>query len=151
MTAAAPKWSLAGYIERIAMTVAQLLLSMHAVSIPDELRDELTKAHLLAEIDAASRAAAEQLVSDANCTMGTVFPRGRARFRWRGRQVRIWRLNLRHPLWLGEDGVIYRGYEVDTWDGWDFPHYLLAAEIELRGIRGLQRVLRAVRELTPQV
>ena len=132
------------------MTVQQLLASMHAVSISHEMHVTLTKAHLLAEIEKAGKASAEHLAdTSALTTMNIAFPRGRARFPWRGREVRIWRLDLQRPLWLGNDGIIYRGYDVDRLEDEEFPQYLLPAEIDLRGIKGLQRVLTAVRALGP--
>ena len=133
------------------MTVQQLLVSMHAVSISHEMHVTLTKAHLLAEIEKVGRVAAEHLdATSASTTVNIAFPRGKARFPWRGKKMRIWRLDLRHPLWLGHDGLIYRGYDVDSLDEEEFPQYLLRAEIDLRGVKGLQRVLAAVRALGPQ-
>ena len=129
------------------MTVAQLLLSMHAVSSPGELRNELNKERLLAEIEMAGKEAVNRLAHDSTYTWSVMFPRGKARIRWRGQKMRFWRLNLVRPLWLGDDGVIYRGYDIDRWPDEEFPQYLVRAEIELRGVGGLQRVLRAVREL----
>lgn len=107
---------------------------------------------LLVQIYMAAQDAAEYLAtSDANYLMSVVFPRYKARFRWRGRAVRLWRLDLVHPLWIGADGEIYRGYDVDTWEDWEYPQYLMRAEIEHRGIKGLERVLRAVQALVPPI
>ena len=86
------------------MTLQQLLTSMHAVSISGELREDMAKAELLAEIKSAATTTAQALEHNHNCITGTVFPRGRPRFRWLGRDIRVWRLDLKHPLWLGEDG-----------------------------------------------
>lgn len=135
--------------EGTAMTIQQLLVSMHAVSISHEMLVTLTKAHLLGEIEKAARTASEHLVAtSATTTMNTAFPRGKARFPWRGREVRIWRLSLRDPLWLGGNGVIYHGCDVDEWGDEEYPRYLLPAEIDHReDITDLQRVLRAVQEL----
>lgn len=120
---------------------------MHAVSISEECAVQLAKGHLLTEIEATARAAADRLGNDMNYDWCRVFPRHRARFRWRGRDMRLWRLDLVHPLWLGADGEIYRGYEIDMWDGREYPRYLMLAEIELRGIKGLERVLNAVQAI----
>lgn len=131
------------------MTIQQLLVSMHAVSISHEMHVILTKAHLLGEIEKAARTASEHLIATSASTMtNTVYPRGKARFPWRGKEVRSWRLSLHDPLWLGADGFIYRGCEVDVWGDEEYPQYLLPAEIDHReDITDLQRVLTAVQEL----
>lgn len=112
---------------------------------------ELTEHDLLLQlIPAAALNAAENLADNADYLTGVVFPRYQARFRWRGREVRLWRLDLVHPLWLGADGEIYRGYDIDRWDGPEYPHYLMLAEIERRGVVGLRRVLKAVLAFVPE-
>ena len=65
---------------------------------------------------------------------------------WMGwdKRVRMCYLNLYHPLWLGQDGVIYREYENVFGSS-----YFLPAELFLRDGEGLLRVRNAIRALCP--
>ena len=74
---------------------------------------------------------------------GKVKPRDGFSWPWRTKKLRLWRLLLVHPLWLGADGVIYRGYGPAA-DFYDRPDYWMRAEIERRGIDGLERVWEAL-------
>lgn len=127
------------------MTIQQLIASMHAVSIPHDVHVALTKAHLLAEIDFASQATAVYLAMNPNYIMGTVFPRGKARFKWRAHEMPLWRLDIEEPLWRDTDGVIYQGYEIDVWDGCEFPEYFMRADLESWSVPHLKQVLDAAR------
>lgn len=129
------------------MTLQQLILSMHAVSIPHDLHVSLTRAHLSAEIEAAARSAVERLTLDPNYLMGRTFPGKGPRFSWRAREVQMWRLDHTEPLWLGADGVIYLGHDVDRWGEEEFPHYLLPLEFEQLDLPGLRAVLEATQNL----
>ena len=83
---------------------------------------------------------------------GKTRPRGLVRFPWRTRRMQLWRLEqLVHPLWLGQDGVIYRAYEADGYSSmWSEPyHHWLRAELEFRNVTGLERVLNALKALEP--
>ena len=73
-----------------------------------------------------------------------VYPRNKLHWAWRGKKVKMWRLThlWQNPLWLGEDGVIYRGEGPLAFD--HRPDFCQRAEIELRGLDGLQRVLDAL-------
>ena len=75
------------------------------------------------------------------------YGRTRRRSRWHmlpfgGRRQRIWYLNLYHPLWLAEDGKVYRGYESLTGSS-----YFMEAELHLRDAEGLERVSVALERL----
>jgi len=65
---------------------------------------------------------------------------------WHRKKVYTYYLELYHPLWLGEDGVIYREYQ-DLFGN----AYFMEAEIWLRDFEGLRRVQLAVRRLDPCV
>jgi hypothetical protein len=129
------------------MTLQQLILSMHAVSIPHDLHVSLTRAHVSAEIEAAARSAVERLTLNPNYLMGRTFPGRGPRFPWRAREVQMWRLDLAEPLWLGADGVIYLGHDVDRWGDEEFPHYLLPLEFEQLGLPTLKEVFGATQSL----
>ncbi len=63
---------------------------------------------------------------------------------WHWRKVYAYRLRLYHPLWLVEDGVIYREYE-DAFGN----SFFMIAEIELRDSEGLQNIFKALERLDP--
>lgn len=72
-----------------------------------------------------------------------VYPRDKLHWPWRGKKVKMWRLtHLQQPLWLGEDGVIYRGEGLRAFK--DLPDYCERAETWRRGLDGLQRVLASL-------
>lgn len=129
------------------MTIQQLFASMHAVSISHDMHVVLTKAYMLAEIDSATQAASEHLATDPNYFMGRVFPRDRARFKWRAHEVQMWRLDVEQPLWLGADGAIYQGYDIDVWDDGEFPDYLLPADLENWDVLDTKQVLVATQAI----
>jgi len=104
---------------------------------------------LLVQIYMATQDAAEYLENDANYLMGVVFPRHKTRFRWRGKETRLWRLNLDHPLWISASGEIDQGYDIDEWEDVEYPQYLVRAEIELYDDEDLKQVLKAVQAITP--
>ena len=71
----------------------------------------------------------------------------RRRTRWHmvspfSKRLRIWYLYLYHPLWLGEDGKVYREY-VDLIGS----SYFMEAELHLRDAEGLERVSEALQHL----
>lgn len=108
---------------------------------------------LLAEIEKLGpEVVAYATTSNLRSVQGRVKPRYKMRFPWRTRYMRLWRLDqLIHPLWLGQDGVIYRAYDsygnsnIDS----EPEHYWLRAELEFRGVAGLERVLNALKALEP--
>ena len=63
---------------------------------------------------------------------------------WHRRKVYVYFLDLYHPLWLGEDGVIYREYD-DLFGN----SYFMEAEIWLRDAEGLRRIMDALNKLDP--
>lgn len=63
---------------------------------------------------------------------------------WHRKQVYVYYLELYNPLWLGEDGVIYREYVDMTGNS-----YFMEAEIWLRDEEGLNRISVAVSKLDP--
>lgn len=65
---------------------------------------------------------------------------------WHRQKVYAYFLQLRNPLWLGEDGVIYREY-ADLFGN----SYFLEAEIWLRDDEGLHKILDALRKLAPSL
>lgn len=63
---------------------------------------------------------------------------------WHTRSQHMVWLGLRNPLWLGQDGLIYREYESLSGNS-----FMMRAEIELRDEAGLQLVLEALQKLDP--
>lgn len=63
---------------------------------------------------------------------------------WHNYKVYAYYLYLYHPLWLGEDGVIYREYADLLGNS-----YFMVAEIEQRDEEGLERILTALTEIDP--
>lgn len=97
---------------------------------------------LLDEIRQAANNAAKAL-SDQHYVEGRVYLRHKVPWPWRTRKVRMWRIvNLSQPLWLGDDGVIYRA--CGPWVFADYPTYWMRAEIERRSEKGLERILEAL-------
>lgn len=79
--------------------------------------------------------------------MGNVRTRGRLHALprlWHRRRVYAYYLQLRQPLWLGADGIIYREY-VD----WFGNSYFMEAEIWLRDCDGLRRIAVELAMLDP--
>ena len=115
--------------------------------------DASPKEVLLAEIaKLGPEVVAYATTSNLWTVYGKTRPRGLVRFPWRTRRMQLWRLEqLVHPLWLGQDGVIYRAYEADGYSSmWSEPyHHWLRAELEFRNVTGLERVLNALKALEP--
>lgn len=115
--------------------------------------DASPKEVLLAEIaKLGPEVVAYATTSNLRTVNGKTKPRDLIRFPWRTRRMQLWRLEqLVHPLWLGQDGFIYRAYEADGYSSkWSEPdHHWLRAELELRNVAGLERVLNALKALEP--
>lgn len=111
-------------------------------------------AELLSAVRLKARGAALHLMHDHPITtvkrkqgLGNVRKRTRWHMlprQWHRKQVYVYFLELYHPLWLGEDGVIYREYADMVGNS-----YFMEAEIWRRDDDGLQRVLNALRKLDP--
>lgn len=133
-----------------------MFISMFAQTLLLEEECELDaspKDQLLNEIQRLGREmVAYATTSELESMYGKVRPRDKIWFPWRTRRMTLWRLEqLWHPLWLGEDGVIYRGYDSSGGSRYwlESPDYWLRAEIELRSESGLKRVLDALKTLEP--
>ncbi len=109
--------------------------------------DNMLSTHdqLLKNIAEAGRQLAYEyaVTGDRSHKLGKIRPRT---WHWRlshSYKLKLWRIEpLYHPLWLGEDGLVYRGY--GPWADTDWPSYWMRAELELRSDSGLKRVLGAL-------
>lgn len=95
--------------------------------------------------DLGPAVAAEFATAKRPGAYGKVKPREGFAWPWRVKKMRLWRLErLDQPLWLGEDGVIYRGE--GPMANFDRPDFWQRAEIERRGVSGLERIVVALSE-----
>ena len=125
-----------------AQFFAQIMLAEELCDLPASEHE-----HLLIQIRLAGNAAAQRAVDeDLQSRVGIILPRDKMVLPWRIKLKRLWRLEaLRHPLWLCEDGGIYRAYiREGTGARSAWPSYWMRAELERREPEGLQRVLRAL-------
>lgn len=106
--------------------------------------EDTEKKLLLADIKIAAEKTAPRLNRDWTLT-ALAYRAGERRRFWRGRKVHLGRIyGLSQPLWLGVDGVIYRGYGKNAGT---YPDYCMVAEIEKRTLEGLARVLDALNDM----
>lgn len=135
------------------LRIALLVPLLHKLLLIEELDDlplEPSRDELLLKIGEAAKETAISLLGDDNYDRyprtGLVVPRtGWFKF-LRNRRRRLWRIHgLRRPLWIGEDGEIYRRYSRQYYQ----KAVWRRAEIEKRQTtEGLIRVLTALYALT---